>query len=69
MDDLSILKKIDKVNAEIRDRTGFDCIKKMGESEMKDKKLKNEHYERWVAKHLAIGTLTGLLGASIPSKD
>lgn len=41
----------------------------MGESEMKDKKLKNEHYERWVAKHLAIGTLTGLLGASIHSKD
>lgn len=47
MDDLSIFEKsvfhlmngIDKVNTEIRNRTGFDCIKKMGESEIKDKNL------------------------------
>lgn len=76
MDDLSIFEKgvfhlmngIDKVNTEIRNRTGFDCIKKLGESEIKDKKLKKEHYGRWVAKHLTIGTLTGLFGASIHSK-
>lgn len=40
MDDLNIFEKgayhlingIDKLNTEIRNRTGFDCIKKLGES-------------------------------------
>lgn len=77
MDDLNIFEKgvyhlingIDKVNARIRDRTGFDCIRKLGESEMEDEELKKEHYGKWVAKHLTIGTLKGLLGASFHSKD
>lgn len=64
-----LMNGIDKVNAEILNRTGVDCIKKLSASEMKDKKLKQEHYGRWAAKHLTIGTLTGLLGASIHSKD
>lgn len=77
MDDLNIFEKgvfhlmngIGKMNKNIRNRTGFDCIKKLEESEMKDEKLKKEHYGRWVAKHLTIGTLTGLFRVSIHSKD
>lgn len=44
MDDLNIFEKgvfhlmnwIGKMNKNIRNRTGFDCIKKLEESEMKD---------------------------------
>ncbi len=77
MDDLNLFEKaiyglhngIEKVNTVIKVETGIDCMKKLQKQQIKDEELKKNKPLKWTAKHLTIGTIQGLFGASFYNKD
>lgn len=55
---------IDSANQAVKKYTGKSLYERMLEDEKRDQELKKKNPTLWTAKHLASGTLKGLIGAS-----
>lgn len=55
---------IDSANNAVKKHTGKSLYERMMEEEKRDENLKKKNPTLWTAKHLASGTLKGLIGSS-----
>lgn len=54
-----------KADKYVEKRTGKGIIKRQEELENADKKLREENPTLWIAKKVSVGTIKGLIGASL----
>lgn len=56
---------IESANNAVKKHTGKSIFERMQEAEKKDAQLKSDNPTLWTAKHLAAGTLKGIIGSSL----